>query len=238
MGKQTRRVKAGQGSRRKAPRASTHPGRAASSVAAALNYTPRSNDSSPERDLRAIVLEKTNAALRRVIDAAPKETLVEALRTQTPFDALIHIASSREAVAAIASQIEDPLRSAKARAAKHLLALLTAEGGPIGVEEVSERLGISRAAVDKRRNAGTLIGISDRSRAIAYPSWQFTDRGVLPGLDDALRAIGVQDPWMRMQFFLTHDPDLQARPLDALRKGRREDVAAAANRYGRQGDDG
>jgi hypothetical protein len=31
-------------------------------------------------------------------------------------------------------------------------------------------------------------------------------------------AIGVADPWMRMQFFLRSDPDLGMTPLDARRR--------------------
>jgi hypothetical protein len=191
-----------------------------------------------DKGLRAVLLEKASTALQVIINKASKNAVVEALRAPTPFDSLVTVTSSEGAVASVAAQVDDPLRAAKARAAKHLVALFSMEGGPIGVEEVSERLGISRAAVDKRRHAGTLIGISDRGRAILYPSWQFTDQGLLAGLQDVLRVLDVQDPWMRMQFFLTDDPDLGATPLDMLRRGRQSDVVAAAKRYGHQGDEG
>jgi hypothetical protein len=233
MKRKAKKIKYRGANKRKGFRTLTKP---STGLGTTLKHEPSiSHASAPMRD---IVLEKTGTALQRLVESAPTHTLVEALRTQTPFEALVHITSSNEAVSVMALQTEDPLRAAKARAAKHLLALLNAEGGPIGVEEASERLGITRAAVDKRRKTGTLIGISDRGRAVVYPNWQFTTHGVLPGFDEVLRSIGVQNEWMKMQFFLTYDPDLQARPLDALRKGDREGVLRAAQQYGRQGEDG
>ena len=72
---------------------------------------------------------------------------------------------------------------------------------------------------------------------VRYPSWQFTASGILPGLSEALEVIGVDDPWMRVQFFLSPDGDLKTTPLEALRSGRLEEVASAAARYGRHGVD-
>ena len=133
---------------------------------------------------------------------------------------------------------QDPLRDAKARAAKKFAELLAAEGGPVGVETAAKLLRLTRAAVDKRRKNGTPIGIEDGGRAILYPRWQFTETGLLPGLDHALRAMSIRDPWMRMQFFLSKTIDLGSRPLDTLRKGRLDDVIRAASRFGRLGEDG
>jgi hypothetical protein len=153
-------------------------------------------------------------------------------------DALIHLVSSDAAAVEAASNVEDPLREAKARAAKKFAELLAAEGGSVGVETAAKLLRITRAAVDKRRKNGTLIGIEDGGRAILYPRWQFTETGLLPGLDDALRAMPIRDPWMRMQFFLSKAIDLGSRPLDLLRKRRLDDVIRAASRFGRFGEDG
>ncbi len=187
--------------------------------------------------LRAAVRTRVDEALQRIIAAVPREELYEALSTSSSIDAVIHLVSRESAVIQAVSAVDDPLRSARARAAKRMSDLLAAEGGPLGVEAVSGQLRITRAAVDKRRRAGALIGIEDGGRAILYPGWQFTETGLLPGLEDVLRALTVRDPWMRMEFFLSPDPDLDDTPLNALRRGRHTDVAAAARRYGRQGDD-
>jgi hypothetical protein len=188
--------------------------------------------------LHGVVLKRVQSAVSELVNVSLEAHLLEALSANTAMDALIHLVSRDTAAAQVALNVEDPLRAARARAAKRMSELLAAEGGPLRVEEVAARLRITRAAVDKRRRAGTLIGIEDGGRAVLYPGWQFTETGLLPGLDDALRLIGVSDSWMRIQFFLSAEPDLGQSPLHALRRGRKEDVKLAAKRFGRQGDDG
>ena len=188
--------------------------------------------------LQGSVLKRVEGAVRHLVKVAPEEQLYEALSTSTAIDALIHLVSSEGAAAEAAAHVDDPLRAARARAARQMAKLLSAEGGPLGVETVADRLRITRAAVDKRRKSGTLIGIEDGGRSVLYPSWQFTATGLLPGLEQVLRSLGVTDPWMRLQFFLAEDPELGMRPLDALRAARQADTISAARRFGRQGDDG
>lgn len=183
---------------------------------------------------------RTRAAegLHQIISVVSRAHLWEALSTKTSVDALIHIVSAESAVAHAVTIVDDPLRVARARAARRMAELLAAEGGPMGVETVAELLHITRAAVDKRRRTGTLIGVDDGGRAVLYPGWQFSSTGALAGLDEVLRAMVIHDPWMRIEFFLSPDPELGKRPLDELRAGRKADVIAAARRFGRQGDDG
>jgi hypothetical protein len=188
--------------------------------------------------LRGAVWTRAVEGLRRIIGTVSREHLYQSLTTQTPVDTLIHVMSAEAAVVQAATAVDDPLRAAKARAARRMADLLASEGGPIGVAEVAARLRITRVAVDKRRRTGTLIGVADGGRAVLYPGWQFRSTGLLPHLDDVLRAMTVRDPWMRIEFFLSPDPELGERPLDALRRGRTPEVIDAAKRYGRQGDDG
>jgi hypothetical protein len=188
--------------------------------------------------LQSAVRTRATTALDQIISAVSRAHLYQALSTKTPVDALIHIVSAEGAVAQAAAAVDDPLRAARSRAARRMADLLASEGGPLGVDEVASLLRITRAAVDKRRRAGTLIGVDDGGRAVLYPAWQFSSTGSLPGLDEVLRAMAILDPWMRIEFFLSSDPELAERPLDALRNGRKADVIAAAGRFGRQGDDG
>jgi hypothetical protein len=188
--------------------------------------------------LHSAVQTRAAEGLQQIITAVSRDRLYHALSAKTPVDALIHIVSSESAVAHAATVVDDPLRMARARAVRRMADLLAAEGGPFGVDQVAAVLRITRAAVDKRRRAGRLIGVADGGRAVLYPSWQFRDTGSLPGLDEALRALDIRDPWMRIEFFLSPDPDIGGRPLDALRDGRKAGVVAAARRYGRHGEDG
>jgi hypothetical protein len=188
--------------------------------------------------LRGSLLRRIAPVVRQLVKDTREDRVHEALSTDTGVDALIHLVSGEAAAALAASSMQDPLREARARAAKRVSELLSAEGGPIGVEDVVKLLHITRAAIDKRRKSGTLIGIEDGGRAILYPGWQFTDSGLLRGIDDALRVMVIADPWMRIQFFLSRDADLGERPLDALRRGQVTEVVAAASRFGSLGEDG
>lgn len=189
-----------------------------------------------ESELKTSVLKRVAPAVRELVHSVSDAQLLEALSTSTSIDALIHLVSRDAAVGRVAAKLEDPLRDARARAAKKMAELIAADGGPIGVEDVAGILRISRAAVDKRRKKGTLIGIEDGGRSILYPVWQFTNTGLLPGIEDSLKVISV-DPWMRMQFFLTKDAELGERPLDLLRRGAIDPVVRAAGRFARFGED-
>ena len=187
--------------------------------------------------VRNAITEKAETALRDLINASSEANLLNALAKRTGIDALIDLVSQNATALNSAAQSPDPLRAARSRAAQKMADLVKAEGGPMGVDEVAKHLGISRAAVDKRRKKDALLGIQDGARFVRYPSWQFGPTGVLAGLPEALAAIGVQDPWMRLQFFLSPDGELGTTPLGALRGGRVAEVVSAAAKYGRQGAD-
>lgn len=113
--------------------------------------------------------------------------------------------------------------------------LLRAEGGVLPVTEVARVLGISRQAVDKRRRAGRLIGLSLGRRGYAYPAWQLHGGSTLLGLEQVLAALGEDDPWVPVIFLLNpHERLSDKTPLDALRDGRVEEVARVARWFGEQ----
>src|SRR5436190_1708476 len=103
--------------------------RNASSAAAWLDYGRLAH----KDVLRSSVLTRIAPAVVRLVEATPEHELLEALSTNTGMDALIHLVSSDAAAVEAASNVEDPLREAKARAANKFAELLAAEGGPVGV---------------------------------------------------------------------------------------------------------
>lgn len=112
--------------------------------------------------------------------------------------------------------------------------LREAEGGTFSVEAARPFLGgISRQAVLERFKNGRLVGWrASRQNAVRLPVWQFTDSGLLPGLEETL-ALLRRDPdldaWGIALFFLTPRPALDGRrPLDLLRDGRADRVREAA----------
>lgn len=127
----------------------------------------------------------------------------------------------------------DPLASARLRGMKVKQELLYLDGQPLRSEEVAQLLGISRQAVDKRRNKGQLLAVSLGRRGYFYPLWQFRDGAILTGLDRALSALAKFDPWTQLMFMKTGDLRLNDRtPLECLIAGDIDSVVNAAACYG------
>jgi hypothetical protein len=123
-----------------------------------------------------------------------------------------------------------PERVAAARA-RTLEAFLEARSAlvadSLSTVEVARRLGVSAAAVTKRRVAGRLVAFRHRGDW-RYPAWQLADGGLLPGVVEAWQAIPHHaDDLRAVRGFVLPSRHLGDRsPLDALRAG---DVAAVAD---------
>lgn len=176
-------------------------------------------------------------ALNGLADLTPEMSdaaVAHAIGARSDAGVLAHVLE--EAPALTVLHREDPLAAARLRGLRAKAELIEAEGGAWPAEQVARHLRITRQAVDNRRKAGKLIGLVLGRRGYAYPVWQFTPDGVLPGLEAVLAAMTVQTPWDQLVFFLTGDPRLGGeRPLDVLRRDQvqqLEDVKRAARGYG------
>lgn len=130
----------------------------------------------------------------------------------------------------------DPLAPSRLRGLRARDELLAAEGGTLGVLEVADLLGITRQAVNKRRESGKLVGIEIGRRGYRYPAWQFSSGGTLPGLERTLEALGDVPAIGAARFFLSGSHRLGGkRPLDLLRKENVEPVVAAARTFDEHG---
>ena len=129
----------------------------------------------------------------------------------------------------------DPLATAKARGEQAKHDILAAQGELLDAGEVAARLRCDLAEVENRRRQGLLIALPGIDGRRGFPAWQFTDKGLLPGLEEVLRDIGVASPWSRAAFFLSGDIRLDGRtPLETLLHGDVEAVRRAAAAYGEQ----
>lgn len=114
--------------------------------------------------------------------------------------------------------------------------ILTGDGGMLSAERAGEILMMSRQAVEKRRKAGRLIGVSLGRRGFGYPAWQFSERGTLPQLEAVFDALKQHDAWTKLVFLTSENAATEGKkPLDVLRSGDVEKVLAAARTYGEQG---
>ncbi|HYL78550.1 MAG TPA: hypothetical protein VEU96_30440 [Bryobacteraceae bacterium] len=163
-----------------------------------------------------------------------EDSVVRATAAPTDLSVLLTALSSGELLNDLRSV--EPLAPAFLRGIEAQRRLLDASGGTLTAQEAGEVLGISRQAVEKRRKAHTLIGLTTGRHGYRYPAWQFTNSGVLPGLEDVLKALEPNDEWMQAAFFLGKNPRLGDRtPVEMLEGGEVTRVLDAAQVYGEHG---
>lgn len=184
------------------------------------------------------------AAMERAALARVTRFMDEAI-AKTPTRVLEQALGEQESAVAVADVLADVLLTdtAEGEWAEALLrgsqaqrALLHDAGGTLTASEVGELLGIGRAAVDKRRRQGALLGLRLPSGDIVYPAAQFAKKDVLPGLPDILGSFRLQDPWMQLDALLAPDPALNGRTaFEALADGDIERVKRLVASHGEQG---
>jgi hypothetical protein len=115
---------------------------------------------------------------------------------------------------------------------------LRAAGGAYDLEQVRTLMrGISRQAVDKRVQEGSLLAVPGPSNRRSYPTLQFAPDGtIVEGLRDVRDALQSKNPWILLNFLARPDARLGDRkPIDLLRSGQQDQVIQAARRHGEQG---
>lgn len=174
-------------------------------------------------------------ALADLSEKSPKKAIEAANTASSDCAVLVRALVDPDTVTNLAPT-DDPLAAAKLRGLEARENLLRAEDGTVTAKEVSKILGISRQAVDKRRRAGQLIGLTRGKRGYAYPAWQFRDGQTLPGLGKVLKALNRHDAWTQTFFMLSPHTDLHGvTPLAELRSGHVDVVVSAAVHYGEHG---
>jgi hypothetical protein len=206
-----------------------------------VQAVPRSLREATARLLRAGKRPVHTAFLARGLNALARlaENLEEGALSHAagaPSDYAVLLYALEEPNVLTVLRRENPLARARLRGLDARTRLLEAEGGPLTVDEVARLLRITRQAVDKRRRVGRLLGLRTGRRGYAYPSWQFSNEGMLSGLEEVLADLHGHDPWTQVGFFLNGNVRLGGKtPLAELRRGHVEAVRRAARVYGEQG---
>lgn len=167
--------------------------------------------------IREAFRRRALGAVERMAREASPEALADALAAATDTGTLAR--ATAEAAASEALRRLEPLASAVARSAEIRARLIEQAGGLLPAEAVGTLLGITRAAVDKRRATGRLLALRVRGDW-GYPAAQFRDGEALPGIPDVLAGMDDASAWSVLDFLLTPDDALQGRsPVAALRAG-------------------
>lgn len=187
----------------------------------------------PERAaMERAALARIAAFVGQAISRASTGTLEHALGEATSSMALTDVLAE----ALLEDATEGEWAAALLRGAQVKRQLLREAGGTLSASEVGTLLGISRAAIDKRRRQGALLGLKLPSGDNAYPAVQFDKKDALPGLPEVLGAFQIQDPWMQLDMLLAPNELLGGRTsFKALADGDVELVKSVVSTVGDQG---
>jgi len=111
-------------------------------------------------------------------------------------------------------------------------------GGAYDLDQVRTLMrGVSRQAVDKRVQEGSLLAVPGPSNRRSYPTIQFNQDGsIVAGLKDVRDALRTRNAWTILNFLSRPDARLDnRRPVDLLRSGKLDIVLETARGHGEQG---
>jgi uncharacterized protein YunC (DUF1805 family) len=192
----------------------------------------RAKTSEPD-PLRRAALVRAVSAVTALTREQSETSLGDAVAAPSDIQMLWRMLSTPEALDIL--RRDDPLIDARLRGIAARDDVLHAEGGTVDVSAAAHMAGISRQAMERRRQRRTVLALSMGRRGYRYPVWQFTPSGVLPGLESVVRLFADDGGWAAANWLLARNSRLGARPLDLLRQGEIEEVGQAARAYGEQG---
>jgi hypothetical protein len=181
------------------------------------------------------------------IDDAEVPRVLKQLKSGRPLEEALRITYANEAPAqallpgaegAIPAENQEALERARVRAIAAKVNLLKRADMLTGAQ-LGERLGLTRATVDKRRTEGKLLALDfGTKRGFRYPAWQgdlVQDADARASFEQVLRSLGEEGAWSRYRFLTQAAPALGGvSPTEALRAGRLEEVVCAAQIWAAQ----
>jgi hypothetical protein len=201
---------------------------------AALLKTGGHSAENTREALAQTFLKRSVKMLERVSSSASSGALKTALSSPTDVGGVVILLSDLAPLDVDLSSV-DPFVEAMALGASIKKELLTTAGGGLTSSQVASALDITRQAVDKRRLRHALLAVPNGSGEYLYPACQFTSTGVIPGLEEVLRAFEIRSPWTQLSALLAPAPALGGKTiLEALKSGALEKAIAIAVSLGEQ----
>lgn len=161
-------------------------------------------------------------ALRNALEQTTGVESLEAVIGEVTLQAAVESAQER------VERLHDLMR-AKA-------ALIKRAGGALSATQAGQLLGaVTRQAVEKRRERGTLLAVQMHGEYF-YPLCQFDGDEVIEGLPSVLRAFTVKNEWTQLSVLLAEHDALDGRTvLQALEAGNVAAAVDVANSFGNTG---
>lgn len=183
---------------------------------------------------QSILLQRYVATVSDLVRHLSEETVRRALEQNTGLQSLAVGMGEHAVATASETAHEESERILDLHRAQ--ASLIQQSGGTVTATKAAELLGqITRQAVEKRRERGTLLAIMVGGE-YRYPLFQFDSQSVLPGLQEVLKAFTVRSGWTQLSVLISPQDALDGRSLvDALKQG---DVKAAVSVAATFGDTG
>ncbi len=211
---------------RTAPRTKTAP------KAPQAPISPRASDAVGA--MQEVLRRRLQHAVEDLVGQLSEHGLRRALEQTTGVESLEAIIGEVTVQAAVESAQERVERLQVLTRAK--TALIDRAGGALSTAQVGELLGdVTRQAVEKRRERGTLLAVQLRGEYY-YPLCQFDGEEVIEGLPNVLKAFTIKNGWTQLSVLLSEQDALDGRTvLEALRAGEVDEAAAVARSFGNTG---
>jgi hypothetical protein len=124
--------------------------------------------------------------------------------------------------------LQAALNEARERGRKRVAEIL-AEDDMLTAEAFADLLGVSRVTVNSWRRTGQVLGLDGAKRGFRFPAWQLDEDGRPFAALSALQETLGGSAWAVYRFLVTPQGGLNGQTgLEALRRGRTDDVIAAA----------
>ncbi|MFW2545473.1 helix-turn-helix domain-containing protein [Primorskyibacter sp. 2E107] len=186
-----------------------------------------------DAQIKQVLLMRCMRTVDRMVSTMPKDLILSTLAAPSDFGALARVMSDPRI--SEPSLQTDPLAGAVGRSIAHRRTLMEMAGEMLSSAQVADLLGITRQAIDKRRNAHKLLAVRVASDWV-YPAFQFGKEDVLTGIEEVLQAHAGDDPWVILDILLAPDEALGDRSLlQAIQQG---DAEAVSRHVAQQGGDG
>ncbi|MEX2584651.1 MAG: hypothetical protein WD766_15385 [Gemmatimonadota bacterium] len=184
--------------------------------------------------MRLAFARRLHEVVEHLARAADEATVEEVLGMADPISGL-GVAMQRVATSDAAA-VRDLLAPARIRGIAVRERLLDRAGGLLRLGEAAERLGVTTQAVTGRRSRDTILAVPMPNGEWVYPACQFTEDGLVSGIDAFVRAFRDADPWARLAVLLAPSSRYDGNSaLDLLARGKVGEARSIAATYGEQG---
>ena len=135
-----------------------------------------------------------------------------------------------------ADVVEKELYEARLRGLKRMAQLRKAAEPVLETGEVCALLGVTRETIRKKVDRKQLLALPKGGDRV-FPTFQFREGDVLPGLAEVLRALDTDSPFVALSFLISKSSDFGGKSAcELLQAGEMEPVLAEARSFLKHGN--